>query len=1214
MRLYITSISATPIPNLDSRVNKWKKHITLFCVNEQGETVLLVCPFRPYLLFKFDQEPDFDVKEESIDLPRPSNEEIKEETEDSHMKLNLIPTDPIALQRELMNTLDAINNQVFKPKYKNNNDDDDDDPPGYEDLALEPSWQTPLFGFSNSRKDKLWKLSYSLINSRHKLVDHLFEKGFTAESDGINFGKVTLFHQNTLLPHQEFIPKELKQRKFGFSDEEHFKQITNLHAHTWIDVDLNYEDPITRLKPSRHPYPPNISRFITGCYTNILPETIVQLHDVLTPPPLSILQIKKHAFSDDATNTNPFQATWSKPKDRLDMIGCLHYRFDQPIDVKPQKDRDCDKNPNFNMDQKIHIIENKDERELLLELKNYINHVNPHIIVQSSCLDNDLEYIIQRAKYVFGDEYADLGFNVLDGLNVKVTYFKEYDKSQEDKKQEKKIQDISHTGRERLDLIHFMQKFYLDPPLKGYSLLEAFHHETFIKNKKERILELDRMQLHHRPERDDVLRKLKQELKVMYCMCMDNAIIESQMLLAKFCDANIQTICERGVELQTRNFIMKRLMRKAIYMNHLNLDTPFLVVPRKRADSSFPHPPNIDNPSEKEILGFKVKKIKMKFNMNRFWLKKGEALTTDFQKPTKKSKKGYSGGLVVDSEPGIRLDPRLAAVILDFQSLYPSVIIGYLLCYMGVIMEVDKHLEHDPRATIRYVPLDDDNCAVFVTHWEGKPIQTIIPEITAEIMTRRSELKVKLKAAKLAKDWATAATLDCRQLTAKLQANALYGFIGSTSSGMNMMAVAAAVCLIAQFMNRKCMYEAKLRGIRITGGDTDSSFNLIDVSDVCPIDKEWTKEEIYVAIMKKGVAFGKYCSTLFPKPNMYVPEALKNPMLTTDCKKLHCSLAYEDCAGWSLEEWKNKKPKVCLKGPAFKKRDRCIFVQEHGFTFIEMLLNQAREIDILDFLQDKIKEITCKKFDNVEDLKPFIITCKLGEEAEYKAKHILALHLKQQIYEETGITVLTGRRMEFVVARFKDDRKRYLHAMTKERFVREGHTLDTTHYLMTQFFPPLKQLTSMHLPLLNRKIERMFEQYALKLEMEREGHLQELDFTKRRKVTREETIEIIEKEDNKYPEDHPSIYPIWSENIDIKGNTYSEKIVQQQSSTSTWSEDNAITKEISFETPIRHLTISSLLPISKLFQPLPELTPACVITIPKLKRPRINLIDLGIGG
>jgi DNA polymerase elongation subunit (family B) len=1130
MRLYITSISATPIPHLEYKVNKWKKHISVFCLNEVGEVVLLVCPFRPFVLFQFEKK------------PVQNNDENDKGDMDA--------------------ALDEINNIVFKSLYGNGEDC------GYETLSLEPSSQTPLFGYSKSRKDKVWKLFYDQVNSRQKLVDHLNEHGFGSD-EGAHLGKVTVYHQNTIKPNQEHLEQKYKQRKFGFSDEEHFKEVTGLESHTWIDVDLHYLEPKTKTRTYCHPCPQTISRFIHDIYQHVQPESIKLLDDILTCPPVSIVQLRAHAFSNDATNTNPFQASCSKPDDRLDMIGLLHYRLDQPIDIRVSDEKDCDRNPNFQLDNRITILENEDERKLLLELKDYIQYTNPQILVQSFCMQNDLEYIAQRAKKVFGEDYEDLGLSIFTDLPVKVRYFQKI--NQDDKNEPNKLQDIIHVGRERLDLVAVLQKFYVDPPLHGYSLLEAYQHEKLIRDKDKRNLQLDRMQLHHRPTKKDVEIRLKQELKVMYYLCVDNAFVESQMLLAKFCDASIQTICERGIELQTRNFIMKRLMRRNIYMNHDILDEliPFLVVLRKRCDSSFPHPPDIPNPTEREILGHKVTKKKPKFDMKRFWLKPGQSIDDEVQKPTKKSKKGYSGGLVVDSEPGFRCNPRLAAVILDFQSLYPSVIIGYLLCYMGVLMEKDKDIEHDPRATIRYIPLDDDTCAVFVTHYDGKPVETIIPEITDEIMQRRNKLKLAMKSATDPFIWET---LNCRQLTAKIQANALYGFIGSLTSGMNLMAVAAAVCLIAQFMNRKCIYEAKKRGSRVTGGDTDSSFGLWNVSDVLPIDQEWTKEQIYAAIMKKGVEFGEHCSTLFPKPNKYVAEALKNPMLTTNVKKFHCSLAYaEPKCGWAKFDWSKAEPEVCVKGPAFKKRDRCNFVQKIGWKFIDMLLHQEPERDMLNMIEIAIQQLTSSKFNNVDDLKPFIITCKLGVEAEYVSTEILALHLKNQIFEESGITILEGRRMEYVVARFTDDRKRYLHAMTPQRFILEGHTLDTTHYAMTQLYPPLGQLTEMHLPLFARKIHYILEQYALKLDLQAEGQTQKLCFTRRQKVKKE--LDIV-------PE------------------------IKQPEIQSTKIQDEDIWNDLG--TPLHESGLKTVSILSALADSV------CNPIAPTRKRQRINLSDLGI--
>ncbi len=322
-------------------------------------------------------------------------------------------------------------------------------------------------------------------------------------------------------------------------------------------------------------------------------------------------------------------------------------------------------------------------------------------------------------------------------------------------------------------------------------------------------------------------------------------------------------------------------------------------------------------------------------------------------------------------------------------------------------------------------------------------------------------------------------------------------------------------------------------------------------------------------------------------------------MLNTDALKLHCSLAYmEPKGGWLKFDWSTAEPEVCVKGATFKKRDRCNFVQKHGKEFIKMVLHQYPDMEILKMIEKASLEITNTKISSMEELKPFIITCKLGEESEYASHEILALHLKNEILEENGIAVMTRRRMEYVVARFTDDRKRYLRAMTPEKFIREGHTLDTRHYLLTQFYPPLKQLTEMHLPILDRKIGFLLEQRAIKLDMEAEGQSQELTFICRKK--KRELLDILS----------PSLTNIQDPSTIEELSTIKElSNIQEVFPVQT---DVSLDVQMLYQPRLSSISI----PTSSILLPLPPEYCNQPVEPPKLKRPRINLADLGlrIGG
>lgn len=992
-RLYVYNITRSPIPNLKANMRqsaKFTSYICLFCLDLFGHVILLTCPFRPFILFKFKTEPD----DESV----------------------------------LQTAMQELNESLCK---------------GWEKFSIEKVYQTPLFSFTNSRKDVLWKLYYSNLNTRKKLVKHLDREGFTTES-GENLGPVTVYHQNTLKINcvESKCHEEDEEFRNAVKDEQLFMQMTEKRGHMWIDVIL----------PQKHPKPYAVSRNISAIYENVDPKDIHLLPDDLTEAPLSVVYMRLHALSSTATATNAFQADFKIPGDAVNMICLLHQQF----------------GPNSKRKKPIITILQDAKEDILFEkFKSYMDQTNPQILIQSSCQQNDLEYLTQRAKE------RDIGLSMLRDVNSTAIY----------NPTTFKLSDVTHVGRERMDIVPILQKFQVSPPLKGFALVDVYDHPKLIDPKK-RAVELDTLPLHPRASLVEIEERLRQEVMIMYYLVVDNSFIQSQCLLASSCDTSVTTICESGVQKQTTACIMRACIKRNIYANHEFIDSTEeknkpLIIKRKRADSSFPHPPPTRNPSVEEILGAKVKFKKRKFSMKRFFEQEG----IQAQQPaTKKTKKGYAGGFVVTPEAGFYRDLRLAAAILDFSSLYPSVIVGYLICYMTVLYKKDEHLLDDPRATLRFVSINDDECSVFVIAYDGVQVETIVPEVTSEIMERRAALK------KLMKTFPEGSfnydTLNNRQLTAKVQANGLYGFIGSTTSGMNVMPVAAAVCVIAQFMNRSVIYEAHKTGIcRIIYGDTDSTFTQWNICDVIPADQEATRDEILNAIVTKAFAFAKACSARIPKPNGLVFEALKTPIILGGedglTKKLHLSLAY----GPPYGNWE-KEAEVCAKGPAFRKRDRCQFVQETGWKILGMYLHQVPHSELLRVFGEIIDNFGLAEPKNLKDLEPFLITCRLGE--NYATNEILAVHLKQNILEESGCMTKVGMRMQYVVARFSDGRKRFKHAMTSKTFLKNNHKLDTTYYLKTQLLAPLGQFIKFHDPQLWMQITRIVGRRAQDLEISSE--------------------------------------------------------------------------------------------------------------------------------
>lgn len=731
-----------------------------------------------------------------------------------------------------------------------------------------------------------------------------------------------------------------------------------------------------------------------------------------TIPGLRVAFIRISAHSSTATRTNPFQPD---PEIKSDYVTSVYVSLfiGGQLDHRQQ-------------------MENDDETTILLRLKQWMLQHTPSVLVHMSDPYDHVTYLHLRMKMHRLRLTTIPTCECIENRIVK------------DGGVIGPIRDVTIPGCELVDLRHVLQKFMITPNLDGFTLADVVSHPKLLRSRFERPT------------------TPASELKVIEALERDNNFVLNNCALSKSCDLSLQSIISRGQQTRVFSCFLREYHVANLYLNDKMVQKPFLVVRRSRSESSFSDPPWIQNPplsslrsSSEQPLVQPTKKRKLHPTTLRKFLNLPN-------KPPETSKrastKRYGGGFVIRPEAGFYVRPEHAVSTLDFASLYPSIMCGYNICFMRVCY--DPKWLHDERATKQYIPLDDSTCCVFITKYDGVPVRTITDKLVRDVMENRKRTRAKMK---MVQDPFQLQSLDAQQLCCKVLQNAVYGACGSETFPIRCTALAASVCTIGQWMNKKVRFLAMQRGCICVYGDTDSVMLQFSTDPSLT-----SRDDILRDIYRQAHALERYATAEFPAPNAVEFETLKLPFLMTDRKKTYAAYEYPPVTrGWT------KEPKTLVKGFTIKKRDRCPMVQELGFTLVKRLLsNSHSESDTVQWFRHSLTKLHARRPETLEQLQPFIISCRLND--TYKQPNVIGPHLADQYEAEDGIRPQPGDRMKYVVVHIPD-RKHFESTMMPSGFLAGTLPLNMHYYLQKQLMLSLKQVLNQH-PTLERAFQQCIHQ------------------------------------------------------------------------------------------------------------------------------------------
>lgn len=198
----------------------------------------------------------------------------------------------------------------------------------------------------------------------------------------------------------------------------------------------------------------------------------------------------------------------------------------------------------------------------------------------------------------------------------------------------------------------------------------------------------------------------------------------------------------------------------------------------------------------------------------------------------------YDGAHVFKPNPGY----HRCIICLDFQSLYPSIMIDNNLCYTTIIPEEKWPLYSTKDYVTHMVPYSqkvnpfDKDCKEYIRLIKEIRVSKepgLLPEVLGSLLDERKAVRAQQA---LEKDKSRKSVLNCRQLAIKLLANSIYGLTGmSKEAGGRLICKEAAMITTREGKNRiredvQYYIENYYKG-KLIYGDTDSGFIYLGIED-----------------------------------------------------------------------------------------------------------------------------------------------------------------------------------------------------------------------------------------------------------------------------------------------------------------------------------------------------------------------------------------------
>ena len=403
----------------------------------------------------------------------------------------------------------------------------------------------------------------------------------------------------------------------------------------------------------------------------------------------------------------------------------------------------------------------------------------------------------------------------------------------------------------------------------------------------------------------------------------------------------------------------------------------------------------------------------------------------------------YEGATVLEAQKGAYYTPITA---LDFEALYPSIMMAHNLCYSTYVMD-ERRYGNIPGITYETFNIANK------TYKFAQDVPSLLPAILAELKQFRKKAKRDMAAA----TGAMKEVYNGKQLAYKISMNSVYGFTGAGKGILPCVPIASTTTCRGRGMieETKTYVEANFPGAKVRYGDTDSVMVEFDVGDrkgVEAIEYSW----------EVGERAAEECSALFKKPNNLELEKVYWPYFLYSKKRYAAKL-------WTKgKDDQMHMDYVDVKGLQLVRRDNTPHMREVCKELLDVVLTSGDPGPPRDLAIERANELLGGKISNDK----LILSQSLSDSYKVGGKSVSinspeSIHINQAHVQvvnkmrqrKPGSEPQSGDRVPYLLTKTDNPKAKAFEKSEDPKYVEEHNIpVDYHYYFVNKFLNPVCDL------------------------------------------------------------------------------------------------------------------------------------------------------------